>query len=196
MDVGTIVNWGTIIIWLVTGGLFIAKTLRDQKLLPLSRFDTALAIVIFLGLIGSCAQYYLRYQMKTSILKVIPLNPLTASPFDIQKIAKLRDAIQVVANDTKQTEIHANVPSFVTQFATDATLFCRDYEQEKMMSLPILDDHFKKELTGLAHSICREKFIVVDQPQIPCNAFQFLSASYLSDVVAELESILVSVKPA
>ena len=81
MDVGTVVSWIQVAIWIVAIIIFIVRVVRGEARLPaLLNNNLLLGIVIALGICGSVASLYLHYHYPRIVVveKQIPASPCPA----------------------------------------------------------------------------------------------------------------------
>ena len=81
MGISDVVNYGTVILWIVAAVIYVARLVRGEVVIPslLSRIlasSIILGVVIALGLIGSAAQVYLYYTKPAKVVEKIVEKPV------------------------------------------------------------------------------------------------------------------------
>src|SRR5271166_230387 len=72
MDIGTIVNWIQVAIWVVAVGAFIVKVQRGEANMPaFLKNNLFIGVVIALGICGSIASVYLHYAHPKIVEKIV-----------------------------------------------------------------------------------------------------------------------------
>jgi hypothetical protein len=104
VDASDIVNWGTIILWVVAALLYAGRLLRGETVIPtwLSRLlssNIIIGLVIGLGLVGSAVSMYLNYARNHEHL----LEDVTISAYS----ERASQTLQVVSGKTFENE---NIP--------------------------------------------------------------------------------------